>query len=86
MIDFLSNYPFFIIPLSLSALLIIHLWIFRKDRIYWKLIWTIVIFVPVVGIVFYIAFYNPPLSLSKSDQDKKGGVENYRGDFGRKWK
>ncbi len=49
------------ISVSISLCLIANLWIRRRsDSLGRKLSWSIILLVPVIGWLFYAAFYHPP--------------------------
>ena len=52
--------PFVALSLTVSGVLILHLWIRRRGSVGQKILWSIILAVPLLGALFYLAFYNPP--------------------------
>jgi len=64
---------FLIINYSVAVILLIRLW--KKNLSYVsKSIWSLILLIPFVGIIFYLAFFNPPPSLPPN---KRQGVHKY---------
>jgi hypothetical protein len=63
--------------LCLSAILIVHMWLRRRNALLWMLFWTVVLLVPYVGPALYWAFYKPPPPRRKEDQltDNKVSIQ-----------
>jgi hypothetical protein len=64
-----------------SLLLVICMWVLKREDSFWKkFIWTIILFVPLLGWLFYAAFYNPPpiqpenLRARYSGKDGRGSI------------
>jgi|GEM_PF-2711010 len=63
-----------IIGLCFSLILIVHLWIWRKGEVGWKLFWSVLLLFIYVGPLFYLALYNPPpkRSIKQIEADSRG--------------
>jgi hypothetical protein len=52
--------PFFALSLTASGVLILHLWIRRRGGVGQKILWAIILAVPLLGALLYLVFYTPP--------------------------
>ena len=54
---------------TVSVALIVSLW-FRhaQDKTLKKLFWSLILLIPVIGWLFYLAFYVPPSSQGRAEQ------------------
>jgi hypothetical protein len=57
--------PFFALSLTVSGVLILHLWIRRRGSVGQKILWSILLAVPLLGALLYLAFYSPPVVQSE---------------------
>lgn len=57
--------PLFALSLTVSGVLILHLWIRRRGSVGQKILWSIILAVPLLGALLYLAFYNPPAAQSE---------------------
>jgi len=67
---------------AISVFLIMHLWLkHRQESRRKKLLWSLILLMPVVGWVFYGGFYNPPERGPTHWQDRHGRRIDF-GSFG----
>ena len=61
--------PVVIVCGIVSGVLILNLWIrHAHDTIWKKVFWLIILLIPIVGWLFYGAFYNPPTGQGPGEQ------------------
>jgi hypothetical protein len=63
-----------------SLCLIARLWVLHRcDRVIGKLIWSLVLCIPLFGWIFFIAFYRPPEALDWTGHAEHGRDAGYIG-------
>lgn len=62
----LLDEPFFALSLTVSGVLILHLWIRRRGSVGQKILWSVILAVPLLGALLYLVFYNPPAIQSEN--------------------
>jgi hypothetical protein len=63
-----------------SLCMIGRLWLLhRRDRVFTKVVWSLVLLVPLFGWLFFAAFYRPPEALSWTGQAEYGRDAPYGG-------
>jgi hypothetical protein len=68
---------------AVSLCLIARLWVMgRRVRALRKIAWSIVLFVPLFGWLFFAAFYHPPERSENEGHVEYGGAAAGGGDFG----
>jgi low temperature requirement protein LtrA len=60
------------IGVILSVALVVHMWTKRRAPFFRKLFWTVVLFVPYLGPLFYGALFNPLSPQGEHLQDRYG--------------
>ena len=63
--------PFFALSITVSGVLILHLWIRRRGSVGQKILWSIILAVPLLGAFLYLAFYNPPAVQSEDSRARE---------------
>lgn len=62
---------FWFLVLSLSFFCLIHLWFVRKNKISAKLLWSIILLLPLLGPIFFLALSSPPSSRFGEGEEKE---------------
>ncbi len=84
-IDFFLGHQVFGIALVavwafVSFCMITRLWVLhRRERVLRKLVWSLILFVPLFGWLFFAAFYQPPEALSWTGHAEHGRDAPYIG-------
>lgn len=67
----LLEQPFFALAFLVSGILILHLWVRRRGSIGQKILWSMILMIPLLGALLYLAYYIPPPIQPEHDQARE---------------